>query len=379
MKLKYAIIARWATYFTILLIELYERSLTSALLWIFFLFVLVTLFIFDYLRLMKIQTKKIDLIMTGTSFVLGISLSFLVPAGFFYYFILPWDVVFNFDEKKARRFLAGSSLIFFLTWTYHQSEFLQILTIEFWVEDFISFLFPFSGFIIAISLASYVNREIIERVAVQRLNQQIEKLTIEKERNRMAQEIHDSLGHSLTGLIMHLDLLEKIMEKDQEKAQKLVVKAQNLARQGMKEVRLAVKTLGKRDYQNSFKKALDRLCDNLQIENGLDIQLDLAPEVENFSPKLKSIFYKNIQEALTNSIKHGKSQKILIQIGLKNDLIFCEIIDDGKGCIELQKGNGLIGMEERLKSVSGQIYWSSNIGEGFTLRFELVREVEEYE
>ncbi|MCG8641538.1 MAG: sensor histidine kinase, partial [Desulfobacterales bacterium] len=290
---------------------------------------------------------------------------------------LPWDVIFYFNMKKAKCLLTASSIIFFLSWNYHRIEFLQIFTPEFCQKEFISFLYPLTGFIIAISLASYVNREIIERVEVQRLNQQIEKLTIEKERNRMAQEIHDSLGHSLTGLIMHLDLLEKIIEK--EKAQRLVVKAQNLARQGMKEVRLAVKTLGERDYQDSFKKALNRLCDNLQIESGLTIRLDLAPEVENLSPKLKSIFYKNIQEALTNSIKHGKSQKVQIQIGLKDNLLFCEIVDDGTGCVELQKGNGLMGMEERLKSVSGQIYWSSNIREGFTLRFELAREVEEYE
>lgn len=264
--------------------------------------------------------------------------------------------------------IAGSFFLCTIAFILEKASMQEIVTREFWLDYGIFFIPLLLGLMINFLIAYDSKKQNSKRREVQKLNQQIEKLTIEKERNRMAQEIHDSLGHSLTGLIMHLEFLEKIIIKDPKKAKSLLIKMQNLARQGMQEVRLAVKTLRDHEYQG-FKNTLETLCENLEIANDLNIDLQLDSEVENFSPKLKSIIYRNIQEALTNSIKHGQSTNILLRVSERHKEVFCEILDNGKGCNDLIKGNGFKGMEDRLQGVDGLVFWTSELDKGFTLKF----------
>lgn len=368
MKIGYAIIIRWINYLMILLFELFGTSPKNAHFWIIFVLAWSILVIAESYRLLSCYSLKTDLILISLALIAGSLLSFLASLGYIYFFCLTWDIVFYFYNKKMKWLIAGIFFLCTIAFILEKASMQEIVTIEFWLEYGVFFIPLLLGLMINFLIAYDSKKQIIKRREVQKLNQQIEKLTIEKERNRMAQEIHDSLGHSLAGLIMHLEFLEKIIIKDPKKAKSLLIKMQNLARQGMQEVRLAVKTLRDEDYQG-FKKTLERLCENLEITNDLNIDLQLDSEVENFSPKLKSIIYRNIQEAMTNSIKHGQSTNILLRVSERQSEVFCEIRDNGKGCNDLIKGNGFKGMEDRLQGVDGLMFWTSELDKGFTLRF----------
>lgn len=366
MKIGYAIIIRWINY---LLIFLFYTSPKNQYFWIIFLLAWSTLLVVESLRLMGYYSRKKDLMFIAIALIAGVIVSFLSPIGMIYFFSLTWDIVFYFQEKKLKWLMAGLGLLFVIVGTVRKLTFHEIYTMEFWLNHVMSMSITLLVLITNFLIAYNSKKEVTKRRQVQKLNQQIEQLTIEKERNRMAQEIHDSLGHYLAGLIMHLEFLEKIVEEDPKKAKLLTNKMQNLARQGMQEVRLAVKTLRDQDCHDRFENVLRRLCDNLQIENDLTIDLKLDSPVNGLSPKLKSIIYRNIQEALTNSIKHGKSTIIHLQITDHDNEVFCQIQDNGKGCSDLVRGNGLKGIEARLQAVNGLISWNSELDKGFTLKF----------
>ena len=345
------------------------------------LFSLVTiLIILDLIRFGVNVRRKVRLFLLSIIFIISLSISFATPAGLVYFFLHPWEIYSDKlikDNYKVYSFIIG--IMLYLSHFHHNVNLSRGFNLDNISGSFISFFFyPFFLYIAMVLIARYATYQEMKRLEFQELSQELEKanqklkayskeietLTIARERNRLAQEIHDSLGHSMAGLIMHLDFVEKVMESDQKKVKELIIKSQKMARQGMKEVREAVKTLKENEFVGGFEKRIGTLIDNLSIENKLDISISISPQTEMLSPTLKSLIYKNIREALTNVIKHSGADKVKIEISLDKNLEL-RIEDNGSGCKELSKGNGISGIQKRIKPYHGQLIINSS--DGFTL------------
>jgi signal transduction histidine kinase len=201
---------------------------------------------------------------------------------------------------------------------------------------------------------------------------EIEKLTITKERNRVAQEIHDSLGHSITALIMHLDYLEKINHKNPEENELIIKKCQDLSRNAMKDLRKAVFALKEKDEMNSLHESIKELIKNLDNES-INIIYKKQGIIEELSPEIKFIAYRIVQEIITNSIKHGKANEIVLELinDKKTNKFYIMESDNGVGADKILVGNGIKGIEDRIRAFNGEVSIKTKKKMGFNIKISI--------
>lgn len=311
-----------------------------------------------------------------------------------YIFILIYEIVLYTGGKASRYLLMLQIGAFFLIdCRYIWENISTIFTAAFWEENAMDLGMSVLAMAFYILLLYFIKFQTTEKKKLQKLNEQlnesykmlqeyserIEELTVSKERNRVAQEIHDSLGHSLTALIMHLDFLEKIIEKDAQKSKELVIKTQDMARNSMKEVRKAVHALKEASKTGGLIDSINELKGNLEISQGIEIHYNIEGNIEEISPDLKNVLYRTIQESFTNGIKHGKATKFGVKLCISERTLRLEVIDNGQGCSSVKEGNGLQGIKSRIMILDGEVSYISNREAGFALSISIPLEEKEYD
>ncbi len=210
-----------------------------------------------------------------------------------------------------------------------------------------------------------------------RLNRQLkgyanirEKMGETKERNRLAREIHDTLGHTLTGISMGLEASKVMVEVNPEATKKQLDVLADNARKGLQDVRRSVDKLKPDALERySLKEALDMLIVDFQKVTGATILylchlplLDLNADEEDF-------VYRIVQEGMTNAIRHGHADKIYVSIAQTNNDLIIVIEDNGKGCKDIQPGFGIHHLSERIELLQGKLRYYGRNG------FELIAEI----
>lgn len=190
-----------------------------------------------------------------------------------------------------------------------------------------------------------------------------EKMAETKERNRLAREIHDTLGHTLTGIIAGIDAAITILPISKEQTHEQLQAVSNVARQGMTDVRRSVNALRPDMLENNnLMNAIHKMIHNMKMTGGADIHLDNRIEKMKFSEDEEEIIYRIIQEGITNAIRHGKATIIEIYIQKVYSVVQIQIKDNGKGAENVKPGFGLQHMEERLSMLGGQLSYESKNG-----------------
>jgi signal transduction histidine kinase len=202
-------------------------------------------------------------------------------------------------------------------------------------------------------------------------NKKNHELTILEERNRMAREIHDTLAHTLTTIVVEIEAGKKLMVKGNPAALEELEKAQNQARLGLDEVRHSIKNLRSGVLsKEGFENALNTTLSHLKTIAEIDIEFEMDKDI-SINEEYEMVLFRIIQEAATNSYRHGKSKKIYIGLHNIEDGIRLTIEDDGVGCDNIKAGYGLIGMKERSKKLGGIIKIDSSHGKGFCINVTL--------
>lgn len=224
-------------------------------------------------------------------------------------------------------------------------------------------------------------REQIQELATQltAANQQLrdyavqaEELATTKERNRLAREIHDSLGHYLTVINMQLNAAQAVLDSQPDKAHDALQKAQRLTQEGLAEVRQSVAALRASPLLN--RPFPDLITDLLQEteESGIVTEQVILGEPRPLSTKVRTTLYRTVQEALTNTRKHGRASLVTITLDYREPgQVQTTISDNGIGSIDPSGGFGLIGMRERVHLLDGNVHIDSEPGEGFTVHIAL--------
>ncbi len=201
------------------------------------------------------------------------------------------------------------------------------------------------------------------------MSKEQEQLAAAQERTRLARELHDTLAHSLTAIVVSLEAGKKLLSKDSVKALAEIEKSQEQARRGLEEVRATVKALRSDEPEEvDFRDALNSLArdysgSDIAIDFMLDDQLDMLPVQE-------AAFYRIIQESITNSVRHGKAKKILVRIDGNQAGQRIVVEDDGLGCENLSEGHGLRGIRERASALGGKAYFGNRPDKGFMVKVD---------
>lgn len=224
-------------------------------------------------------------------------------------------------------------------------------------------------------------REEIQKLATQltKANQQLrdyavqaEELATTKERNRLAREIHDTLGHYLTVINMQLNAAQAVLDSQPDKAQNALQKAQRLTQEGLAEVRQSVATLRESPMlERPFPELVAKLLQETK-ETGLVTEHHILGEPRPLESKTQTTLYRTVQEALTNTRKHGRASLVAVTLDYrKPDRIQITVTDNGIGSDKPEGGFGLIGMRERVHLLDGAVAIDTRPGAGFTVHITL--------
>lgn len=206
-----------------------------------------------------------------------------------------------------------------------------------------------------------------------------EQMAETRERNRLAREIHDTLGHALTGIAAGIDACLAIIDVSPETTKNQLNRISEVARQGLKDVRRSVNKLRPDALEHlRLEGALSQMIDDMTATTKTKIYLNMNVKLLKFSSDEEDIIYRVIQESITNAIRHGHAEKIEIEISRENQWLTILIQDDGDGCEEIKPGFGLKHMKERLSLLNGTVAYDGSCG--FTIAVRIpIRWGEEYD
>jgi signal transduction histidine kinase len=202
---------------------------------------------------------------------------------------------------------------------------------------------------------------------------QAEELAATRERNRLAREIHDTLGHYLTVVNVQIEAARVMFERDPQKAHDSLNKAQSLTQEGLLDIRRSVSALRASPLDN--KDLVDVLRQSVEAmsSSGLDAEFKLAGSVRPLSQPIKLTLFRAAQEGLTNIQKHSRATRACLTLDFSRaNRIRLTVSDNGVGSTDAStKGFGLIGLRERAHLAGGTLNIHANPSEGFTLEVEV--------
>lgn len=194
-----------------------------------------------------------------------------------------------------------------------------------------------------------------------------------QERNRIARELHDSLGHALTALNFQLQTAIKLCKPDPTQAQQFLTEAHRLVTIATQEVRHSVRTLrSDAPETQSLETLIESLVNDFQQTTGIlpavEINLPVA-----LPPQFVTSLYRLVQEALNNTLKYAQATTLQIQISTTSSSVHLMIQDNGRGfdLDQVSAGYGLQGMQERVAFLKGQLHLDTAPGKGCRITAEI--------
>jgi signal transduction histidine kinase len=200
---------------------------------------------------------------------------------------------------------------------------------------------------------------------------QAERLATAQERNRVARDIHDGLGHSLTVVQMQVKAARAVLPADAAKADEVLAKAQQQSEEALGAVRRSVKALREPRSTGPLPEALRALAEEASAA-GVPTRLDVSGKQRPLSDDAREALYRAAQEGLTNVRKHAQASRADLLLEYGETAVRVAVRDDGVGSGDGgAPGFGLVGLRERAAQLGGQLRFESNPGAGSTLTMEV--------
>lgn len=246
------------------------------------------------------------------------------------------------------------------------------------VSQFVFFLFTAVFIALLMNFLKYyreeeerkrnLNKELMDA------NIRLNEMSIIEERNRIARDLHDTIGHGLTGTIMGLEMIQVLLDEDINQAKHMIIQLKDSSRENLVRVREVVSTLAPNENISKGVESIKELVDSFKKNSSINIELNIEGIPVITSPSTNIVLYRIIQEGMTNATRHGKADKINIKLIYNADNIKLHIKDNGIGSDVLKKGFGLNSMEDRVFTLGGDISFMSK--NGFSIVVNIPLEVQ---
>ncbi|MCB9007980.1 MAG: sensor histidine kinase [Ardenticatenaceae bacterium] len=206
---------------------------------------------------------------------------------------------------------------------------------------------------------------------------QAQQLAVAEERNRLAREMHDALGHRLTVAVVQLEGAQRLIPTAPERSASMIEAMRGQLKEALAELRQTVSALrspvGASAINGSLETAVAHLVQTFQEATGLTVNLTIPEELPLLPESHHLALYRAAQESLTNVQRHAKAQQAWLVIGADDDHITLTVSDDGQGFgDEGADGRfGLIGLRERAKKLGGSLTLTAAKEGGAQLRLQL--------
>lgn len=193
-----------------------------------------------------------------------------------------------------------------------------------------------------------------------------ERMAQTRERNRLAREIHDTLGHTLTGIATGLDACLALIEISPEQTKKQLLLLSKVSREGIKDIRRSVNELRPDALERlSLEVAIRKMVTDMSEVSDVRIYFETEEKRLKFDEDEENAIYRVIQESITNAVRHGRAKTIWIRLKRMDGEILLTIRDDGVGCKEMKNGFGTKHIKERIEMLRGTVTFDGQ--HGFTV------------
>ncbi|GMV34107.1 sensor histidine kinase [Chloroflexi bacterium CFX5] len=196
----------------------------------------------------------------------------------------------------------------------------------------------------------------------------LEQLTVSRERNRLARELHDTLAHSLTAISVSLETAKAYFDIDPKESRALIDRSLEATRKGVDETRRALKALRSSDLADmGLRLAVQKAAESAASRFNLELELTLQDPMPSLSPDVEQTILRVTQEAIENLTKHSRAKKFGIQL-FSNGRTTLIVEDNGVGFDMKSRESsghfGLVGMRERAELAGGTLKVESDKGKG---------------
>ncbi|MCM3454616.1 sensor histidine kinase [Heyndrickxia oleronia] len=268
-----------------------------------------------------------------------------------------------FDKKKFKIALISFILMELIPAFYH-GLFFSTNTL---------YILPF---LVIMILSPFGIRSMNKRMELEKqldqANEKIKELVKREERTRIARDLHDTLGHTLSLITLKSQLVEKLTKIDPERAQIEAKEIEKTSRSALKQVRELVSSM----RAITIAEELIQVQEILQAA-GIAYHHEGLTDLSNIPPLTQNIISMCLKEAVTNVVKHSKAKNCSITIQSTTDSLRFIVKDDGIGLNNKnENGNGLKGMEERLSLIDGILLLSHQKGTSLELQIPIIKKLE---
>lgn len=199
----------------------------------------------------------------------------------------------------------------------------------------------------------------------------IEEITTLRERNRISREIHDSVGHALSTIIIQLGAIEKLSSENQV-VMNMSSSLKSFTKESLDTVRSAVKDLKPDEYKNiDILIMIDNLFNQHKKMTGVEVIYSFSQNRWKLDEEQSTTIYRAIQEFIGNSNKYSKATKLYVTFIYNDDSLTITLKDNGVGTENIKLGFGLSNMRERIQELGGEMNVISKINDGFTINITI--------
>ncbi len=192
-----------------------------------------------------------------------------------------------------------------------------------------------------------------------------------QERNRISREIHDSVGHSLSTIIIQLGAISKLSEENSPQVSQMSAQLREFAVKGLQEVRSVVHDLKPEHLtKQQLTVALEEFIYETKQHSGVEFVFRQNKPTFQLTKEQELMIFRGVQEATTNAIRHGKATKITLLMMYSANELIVTIMDNGVGASAISLEGGLKALEERLHEQQAQLE-IKNSEQGFTVQMKL--------
>lgn len=232
------------------------------------------------------------------------------------------------------------------------------------------------GFAFHLLIVNHKQNESIRKqnAVLEQYMSQIERITLAEERNRLSSELHDTVGHAYTSIIMGMETLrtELATEMGIQRLDSLL----EMGRKSIEDVRGYLHQMESPCQSPSLIQSLQNLGAEFQEHALVNVSFRAYGEEYELSRQAKIAFIRCLQESLTNAVRHGQGTEIIVSLQFEQQYTRLEIQDNGKGNVEWQEGFGMNAMKERAMNLQGQLSVYTKPDEGMLVTCTIPRQTE---
>lgn len=324
-------------------------------------YLIIGVFLIAYREIYWAPTDQILLrwigVLMGTIMVLAIwNTPYNIYMGLYLGFFIGWITdkhVFNSAIAMLIMMLAGTVSLILL-------QYPEVILFEF---------IPITLIMIATAFGiHHFNKKRALEKELDKANEQVKELVQKEERHRIARDLHDTLGHTLSLITLQSQLVERLIKKQPEKAMDETKEIETASRTALKQVRELVSSMRTLKMDEEIKH-----MEQIVTAAGVHFAYKGMTEFSTIEPLVQNMIGMCIRESGTNIVKHSQATKCSVAIQIEHGMITIQIWDDGVGIgTDTACGNGLHGMKERLAFIEGDLVVASEQGTCLTMMIPLV-------